>query len=95
MRPLIAALTVAAALLVVPAAASAAPSTAIFHECWSTPGNAYPWNVTCVEGPRRYQSQCTMMRNQKIREGYATRACRWDVWNAQPGWYYFYSGHRA
>jgi invasion protein IalB len=78
------------------ASAASSPGVARAADyCWSTPGNPRPWTVTCVSGPRRYQSQCTMMRNQKIRAGYQTRACRWTTYRGATGWYFQYAFYRS
>jgi invasion protein IalB len=92
--------TVAAALatavaFVAPAAfeASAAETQSAAANCWATPGNAYPWNVTCLAGPYRYKSQCIVMQSGLVRQGHLVRKCRWIVWGSKAGYGSFYSGH--
>jgi invasion protein IalB len=79
---------------VAPAASEAsAAETQRAANCWSTPGNAYPWNLTCLAGPYRYKSQCVVMQSGLVRAGHLVKPCRWIVWGSKAGYGSYYSGH--
>jgi hypothetical protein len=81
------------AALAAPTASEASPTTSARANCWSTPGNAYPWNLTCLAGPYRYKSQCVVMQSGLVRAGHLVKPCRWIVWGSKAGYGSYYSGH--
>jgi hypothetical protein len=54
-----------------------------------------PWQIVCLSGPRRYKSQCEMMRTQKINQGYGPYSCTWATYSMATGWYFWYGSNRV
>jgi hypothetical protein len=90
----LAAALAAAAALVTPTAADASASARAAN-CWATPGNAYPWNLTCIAGPYPTKARCIVQQSGAMRSGALVKSCVWRRWNGRVGYHFFYSGHRA
>ena len=90
-RTTLAAALAATVALAAPEAKAAMPSAAA--NCWATPGNAYPWNVTCLAGPYMWKQVCTLQRSDLARRGHLVKPCRRMVWGGKSGYGAYYSGH--
>jgi hypothetical protein len=92
---LAAALATTAALVAPTAAEASATTSARAADCWATPGNAYPWNLTCIAGPYSGIGSCIVGQSGVMRSGALVKSCKWRRWNGRVGYFFFYSGHKA